>query len=212
MLQYLNTRCMTCCHTLAVPCDVPCTAPLEPFTQPLLTGTNCVTILNKMSYDQPPSYAGGYQPPPAGAPPPNPYPQGPPPPAYGHASYGAPPPYSYPPPYGAPPHGSYPPPGGAPLDEVRTIFVTGFPPDVKERELNNLLRFLPGYEVSRRCQRTRCRSFLCCWPRSAATLLQYRVTLLCKFEVTVLKHVLGSGCIYASHSSNRAGDPVPPLS
>jgi hypothetical protein len=25
----------------------------------------------------------------------------------------------------------------------------GFPPDVKERELNNLLRFLPGYEVGR---------------------------------------------------------------
>jgi hypothetical protein len=33
-------------------------------------------------------------------------------------------------------------------DEVRTIFITGFPDDVKERELNNLLRFLPGYEVS----------------------------------------------------------------
>ena len=25
----------------------------------------------------------------------------------------------------------------------------GFPPDVKERELNNLMRFLPGYEVER---------------------------------------------------------------
>lgn len=33
-------------------------------------------------------------------------------------------------------------------DEVRTVFVTGFPPDVKERELNNLMRFIPGYEVS----------------------------------------------------------------
>jgi hypothetical protein len=32
-------------------------------------------------------------------------------------------------------------------EEVRTIFITGFPLDVKERELNNLLRFLPGYEV-----------------------------------------------------------------
>lgn len=32
-------------------------------------------------------------------------------------------------------------------DEVRTVFITGFPPDVKERELNNMLRFLPGYEV-----------------------------------------------------------------
>jgi hypothetical protein len=33
-------------------------------------------------------------------------------------------------------------------DEIRTLFITGFPPDVKERELNNMLRFLPGYEVS----------------------------------------------------------------
>lgn len=32
-------------------------------------------------------------------------------------------------------------------DEVRTVFITGFPADVKERELNNLMRFLPGYEV-----------------------------------------------------------------
>eukprot|EP01025_Chloroclados_australasicus_P056513 TRINITY_DN6_c2_g1_i2.p2 TRINITY_DN6_c2_g1~~TRINITY_DN6_c2_g1_i2.p2 ORF type:complete len:321 (-),score=39.23 TRINITY_DN6_c2_g1_i2:2756-3718(-) len=32
--------------------------------------------------------------------------------------------------------------------EIRTIFITGFPPDVKERELNNLLRFLPGYKAS----------------------------------------------------------------
>lgn len=29
-------------------------------------------------------------------------------------------------------------------DEVRTIFVTGFPADVKERELNNMLRFVHG--------------------------------------------------------------------
>ena len=27
------------------------------------------------------------------------------------------------------------------------MFVTGFPQDVQERELNNLLRFIPGYEV-----------------------------------------------------------------
>lgn len=32
-------------------------------------------------------------------------------------------------------------------DELRTIFVTGFPQDVKERELMNLCRFMPGYEV-----------------------------------------------------------------
>lgn len=37
-------------------------------------------------------------------------------------------------------------PGAA--DEVRTIFITGLPADVKERELHNLLRWLPGFEAS----------------------------------------------------------------
>ena len=32
--------------------------------------------------------------------------------------------------------------------QVRTIFVLGFPPDVKERELQNMLRWWPGYEAS----------------------------------------------------------------
>ena len=32
-------------------------------------------------------------------------------------------------------------------DELRTIFVTGFPQDVRERELMNLCRLMPGYEV-----------------------------------------------------------------
>lgn len=30
------------------------------------------------------------------------------------------------------------------------MFISGFPEDVRERELNNMLRFLPGYEVWRR--------------------------------------------------------------
>ncbi|KAH7674843.1 RNA binding protein (contains RRM repeats) protein [Dioscorea alata] len=33
-------------------------------------------------------------------------------------------------------------------DEVRTIFISGLPEDVKERELHNLLRWLPGFEAS----------------------------------------------------------------
>ncbi|XP_077238268.1 RNA-binding (RRM/RBD/RNP motifs) family protein [Tasmannia lanceolata] len=33
-------------------------------------------------------------------------------------------------------------------DEVRTIFISGLPEDVKDRELQNLLRWLPGYEAS----------------------------------------------------------------
>ena len=33
-------------------------------------------------------------------------------------------------------------------EEIRTIFVTGFPPNVHERELHNLVCFLPGYEAS----------------------------------------------------------------
>lgn len=34
------------------------------------------------------------------------------------------------------------------VDEVRTIFISGLPEDVKERELQNLLRWLPGFEAS----------------------------------------------------------------
>ncbi|XP_008782084.1 cell wall integrity protein scw1 [Phoenix dactylifera] len=33
-------------------------------------------------------------------------------------------------------------------DEVRTIFISGLPADVKERELHNLLRWLPGFDAS----------------------------------------------------------------
>ncbi|XP_039055441.1 RNA-binding protein with multiple splicing-like [Hibiscus syriacus] len=33
-------------------------------------------------------------------------------------------------------------------DEVRTIFIMGLPEDVKERELQNFLRWLPGFEDS----------------------------------------------------------------
>ncbi|EFJ50055.1 hypothetical protein VOLCADRAFT_104008 [Volvox carteri f. nagariensis] len=95
-----------------------------------------------MSYEPPP-YAGGYQPPANhGAPSADPY--GHPPPSY--SNYAAPPPYTYPPPFSAAPPSF--PAGPAGSEEVRTIFVTGFPADVKERELNNLLRFLPGYEAS----------------------------------------------------------------
>ncbi|XP_057504192.1 uncharacterized protein LOC130787763 isoform X2 [Actinidia eriantha] len=39
-------------------------------------------------------------------------------------------------------------PNRLPIDEVRTIFISGLPEDVKERELQNLLRWLPGYEAS----------------------------------------------------------------
>ena len=88
---------------------------------------------------------------------------------YGYAVYPGPgPAYAPQPAYGAPPgpayapqptYGAYAPPGvpygapyahdpAAPNDEVRTLFITGFPEDVKERELNNMLRFLPGYEVA----------------------------------------------------------------
>lgn len=42
----------------------------------------------------------------------------------------------------------HPSPSASNYDEVRTIFMTGLPEDVKERELQNLLRWLPGYEAS----------------------------------------------------------------
>ncbi|MBA0711090.1 hypothetical protein Golax_010319, partial [Gossypium laxum] len=64
-----------------------------------------------------------------------PVPAPPPPPA--SASAAPPPPPVHHPPPPAPSH-----------DEVRTIFITGLPEDVKERELQNLLRWLPGYEAS----------------------------------------------------------------
>eukprot|EP00798_Chlamydomonas_sp_ICE-L_P018561 gene18561-25070_t len=98
----------------------------------------------------------GYGSAPPGQGPPPAY--GGPPPAYGApAAYGAPPAggYGYPP--VGPPGGAYMPPGGTPAgavkydadgQEIRTIFITGFPDDVKERELNNMCRFLPGYTAS----------------------------------------------------------------
>ena len=49
--------------------------------------------------------------------------------------------------YAAPAYAPAPAAYGYNPDELRTVFLTGFPDDVKERELNNLLRFLPGYEV-----------------------------------------------------------------
>ncbi|CAL9200709.1 unnamed protein product, partial [Musa hybrid cultivar] len=39
-------------------------------------------------------------------------------------------------------------PNRPPSDEIRTVFITGLPGDVKERELHNLLRWLPGFEAS----------------------------------------------------------------
>ena len=66
-----------------------------------------------------------------------------------------PPAAAAPPPPGAAASAAVPPPppvpgapGTAAADEVRTIFITGLPVDVKERELHNLLRWLPGFEAS----------------------------------------------------------------
>lgn len=73
--------------------------------------------------------------PPAAAPPPAPAAAPPPPPAH---------PHSHPHPPTMPMDNS----NRLPSDEVRTIFISGLPEDVKERELQNLLRWLPGYEAS----------------------------------------------------------------
>ncbi|CAA2965939.1 U1 small nuclear ribonucleo A-like [Olea europaea subsp. europaea] len=54
-----------------------------------------------------------------------------------------PPPHPHPPPIPMDNHALQ-----SPSDEVRTIFISGLPEDVKERELQNLLRWLPGYEAS----------------------------------------------------------------
>ncbi|KAL8139276.1 hypothetical protein V2J09_005297 [Rumex salicifolius] len=71
--------------------------------------------------------------PPAAAPPPAP---APPPPPSNPAALAVPP----------PPHALID--NRHSSDEVRTIFISGLPPDVKERELQNMLRWLPGYEAS----------------------------------------------------------------
>lgn len=47
-----------------------------------------------------------------------------------------------------PPPPAAPPVAPPPSDEVRTIFIAGLPEDVKERELQNMLRWLPGYQAS----------------------------------------------------------------
>ncbi|KAF7843154.1 U1 small nuclear ribonucleoprotein A [Senna tora] len=52
------------------------------------------------------------------------------------------------PPAAAPPPPAPPSAAAAHPPAVRTIFITGLPDDVKERELQNLLRWLPGYEAS----------------------------------------------------------------
>ncbi|KAK9099943.1 hypothetical protein Scep_023373 [Stephania cephalantha] len=57
-------------------------------------------------------------------------------------------PWTQPPPPPLPPPIPVENPNRGSSDEVRTIFITGLPEDVKERELQNLLRWLPGYEAS----------------------------------------------------------------
>ena len=48
---------------------------------------------------------------------------------------------------------AYPPVSGVPTEEtpvpqeeLRTLYISGFPFDLKQREVHNLLRFFPGYE------------------------------------------------------------------
>lgn len=48
--------------------------------------------------------------------------------------------------YVAAPQAQYPP-YNSNRDELRTIFVTGFPPDLRDRELTNMCRFMSGFEV-----------------------------------------------------------------
>lgn len=58
---------------------------------------------------------------------------------------GPPPPFSGGPPGPAQPATVYQ--QASQSDEIRTIYITGLPSDTKERELVNLMRFLPGHEV-----------------------------------------------------------------
>jgi hypothetical protein len=69
---------------------------------------------------------------------------------YHHQPWAPPHPHGHhpPPPVGPPPPLSVENPPRPGLDEVRTIFISGLPVDVKERELHNLLRWLPGFEAA----------------------------------------------------------------
>ncbi|KAJ1697976.1 hypothetical protein LUZ63_006488 [Rhynchospora breviuscula] len=69
---------------------------------------------------------------------------------YHHQPWGPPHPHAHhpPPPVAPPPPLAVENPPRPALDEVRTIFISGLPADVKERELHNLLRWLPGFEAA----------------------------------------------------------------
>ncbi|XP_057538771.1 uncharacterized protein LOC130816142 [Amaranthus tricolor] len=92
----------------------------------------------------PPAPAAGAAPPPM--PPPNPgVPMLPPHPHPHSHPHPHPHPHSHPHPH---PHPHPPLDYLASDEQVRTIFISGLPEDVKERELQNMLRWFPGYEAS----------------------------------------------------------------
>ena len=79
--------------------------------------------------------------------------------------------YSPAPAYGVPGYGR---------DELRTIFVTGFPEDVREREVKNMCRFIPGYEV--RVLLTRCHNVNCAVHGGSDARSWYMSFVCCSFD------------------------------
>ena len=77
-------------------------------------------------------------------------------------------------------------------DELRTIFVTGFPQDVRERELMNLCRFMPGFEVWSSDGR------LPCLPCAKKTLQYYMHWVRCPQSLCV-----HAGCVHEVFSAWR---------
>jgi hypothetical protein len=89
-----------------------------------------------------------------------------------------------------------------PQDDVRTIFVSGFPPDVRDRELHNLLRYLPGYEACQMNWKTgQSQVRRLPLPLSACLLLSHHLPSVCGRPT----HLLGfeSGAVLGGSSVSR---------
>ncbi|KAE8699498.1 hypothetical protein F3Y22_tig00110577pilonHSYRG00033 [Hibiscus syriacus] len=107
-------------------------------------------------------------------------------------------------------------------DVVRTIFIMGLPEDVKERELQNLLRWLPGFEASQVSYKGEKPKGFALFSNAefavaAKDALQKMVfdaklKSFLHIEMASKNLVVKSGLVTASDGLDKYGcDPVPPL-
>jgi len=122
--------------------------------------------------------------------------------AYGghqqHAPLGGAPPAAY----GAPAASG---PGAPYGEEIRTVYLSGFPGDVKERELNNLLRFLPGYEASQmHWKSNQAQGFALFANGATARAAKDAVQNLCFDDAAVLRAEMARKNMYFKDADNGA--------